>query len=411
MANIFSLYGNIFIDNQKANQSIDDSTKKASSFSKKMDELGKKATNLGRKMTLGLTLPIVGLTTVGVAYNSSMETLTASFKTMTGSAEEAGNIMTRIKEIAKTTPFETQGLAETTQLLMNYGLTADDAINQMRTLGDISQGSAEKMNRIATAYGQMSSAGKVSLQDVKQMIEAGFNPLNEISTTTGESMSSLYDRISKGTISVDEITASMQRSTAEGGKYFGSMSAQSQTTSGKLSTLKDSFNEATGALTVSLIPVLQSGIDLLTKLSDWFGNLNEGQQKTILTVLGFIAAIGPLLSIIGFVIDKLPIIIYLVKSVGMAMTFMASPIGIVIAIIASLVATIMYVWKNWEAFSTGFKYILNGIGNATSSVFKGVVNTIIGAVNTVTRVINGLMQGVLAPFNAIIWGLNQVPRC
>ena len=49
-------------------------------------------------------------------------------------------------------------LAETTQLLMNYGFTADDALDKMQMLGDISQGSAEKMNRIATAYGQMSSA-------------------------------------------------------------------------------------------------------------------------------------------------------------------------------------------------------------------------------------------------------------
>ena len=67
-------------------------------------------------------------------------------------------------------------LAETTQLLMNYGFTADDALDKMQMLGDISQGSAEKMNRIATAYGQMSSAGKVSLEDVKQMNRSRFQP-------------------------------------------------------------------------------------------------------------------------------------------------------------------------------------------------------------------------------------------
>ena len=111
---------------------------------------------------------------------------------------------------------------------MVSGFSADEAMDKMMMLGDISQGSAEKMSRIATAYGQMSSAGKVSLEDVKQMIEAGFNPLQEISESTGESMASLYDRISKGTISVDEITASM-RATYEGGKYFQSMEKQSQT--------------------------------------------------------------------------------------------------------------------------------------------------------------------------------------
>ena len=102
-----------------------------------------------------------------------------------------------LKKVGAATPFELPELADTTQLLMNYGFTADEAMDKMMMLGDISQGSADKMSRIAMAYGQMSSAGKVSLEDVKQMIEAGFNPLQEISESTGESMDSLYDRISK----------------------------------------------------------------------------------------------------------------------------------------------------------------------------------------------------------------------
>jgi len=133
---------------------------------------------------------------------------------MTGSAEKAAEVIDRLKKVGAETPFELSDLADTTQLLMNYGLTADEAMDKMMMLGDISQGSADKMSRIAMAYGQMSSAGKVQLEDVKQMIEAGFNPLQEISESTGESMSSLYDRISKGTISVDEITASMERATS-----------------------------------------------------------------------------------------------------------------------------------------------------------------------------------------------------
>ena len=135
---------------------------------------------------------------------------------------------------------------------MNYGQTADQAVEKMSMLGDIAQGNADKMVRVATAYGQMSSAGKVSLEDVKQMIEAGFNPLQEISQATGESMASLYERISKGTISVDEITDSMKRATSEGGKYYKSMEAQSQTFSGMLATLKDNTSQLLGVATSAL---------------------------------------------------------------------------------------------------------------------------------------------------------------
>lgn len=208
----------------------------------------------------------------GMKYNASIETYQTSFEVMTGSAEKAAEVIDRLKKVGAETPFELPDLADTTQLLMNYGFTADEAMDKMMMLGDISQGSADKMSRIATAYGQMSSAGKVQLEDIKQMIEAGFNPLQEISETTGESMSSLYDRISKGTISVDEITASMQRATAEGGKYYQSMEKQSQTFDGLISTLKDNAQQLLGdvvqpisdSMVNTLLPAAIDAIDQMT---------------------------------------------------------------------------------------------------------------------------------------------------
>ena len=208
----------------------------------------------------------------GVKYNASIETYQTSFEVMTGSAEKAAEVIDRLKKVGAETPFELPDLADTTQLLMNYGLTADEAMDKMMMLGDISQGSADKMQRIATAYGQMSSAGKVQLEDVKQMIEAGFNPLQEISESTGESMQSLYDRISDGTLAVDEITASMQRATSEGGKYYQSMEKQSQTITGMISTLKDNAQQLLGEVVqpitesfgTKLLPAAIDAIDQLT---------------------------------------------------------------------------------------------------------------------------------------------------
>lgn len=208
----------------------------------------------------------------GTKYNASIETYQTSFEVMTGSAEKAAEVIDRLKKVGAETPFELPDLADTTQLLMNYGLTADEAMDKMMMLGDISQGSADKMSRIAMAYGQMSSAGKVQLEDIKQMIEAGFNPLQEISESTGESMSSLYDRISKGTISVDEITASMERATAEGGKYYQSMEKQSQTFDGMISTLKDNAQQLLGdvvqpisdSMVNTLLPAAIDAIDQMT---------------------------------------------------------------------------------------------------------------------------------------------------
>lgn len=241
-----------------------------------------KSSAISGAKVVGTALLAVGTTAVvaGLKYNASIESYQTAFEVMTGSAEKAAEVVANLKKVGAETPFELTDLADTTVLLMNYGLSADDAQAKLMMLGDISQGSAEKMQGIATAYGQMSSAGKVSLEDVKQMIERGFNPLEEISRTTGESMSSLYDRISDGTLSVDEITASMMRSTSEGGRYFQSMDKQSQTMNGKLSTLKDTALQLLGKAVEPLSKklsnlIIPSMISNIEKFSDNWGQTEQ----------------------------------------------------------------------------------------------------------------------------------------
>lgn len=253
----------VTLDDNDAEKRINNLNKEGSKLNSTFSGIGKVGAAAFKGIVAGVTVAgtaVASLIAYGVNYNAQIEQLNTSFEVMTGSAEKAAEITERLKEMGASTPFETKDLAEVTQLLMNYGMEADTAIERMSMLGDISQGSAEKMQRIAMAYGQMSSAGKVSLEDIKQMIEAGFNPLSEISQTTGESMASLYDRISKGTISIDEITASMERSTSEGGKYFRSMEKQSKTLNGQISTLKDNFSSLAGTLANDVSGKLSSSI-------------------------------------------------------------------------------------------------------------------------------------------------------
>ena len=212
-----------------------------------------------------------------VKYNATIEQLQTSFATMTGSAEKANEVVERLRTMGSKTPFEMADLAQVTQMLMQYGFTADDAIEKMSMLGDIAQGNADAMTSIATGYAQMSSAGKVNLQDIRQMINGGFNPLQEISERTGESMASLYDRISKGTMSVDEITESMRYATSEGGKFFQSMEKQSQTLNGQISTLKDNLSSFGGELFRPMTDLMRN--TLLPQANAMLGELQTAYQK------------------------------------------------------------------------------------------------------------------------------------
>ena len=316
----------------------------------------------------------------GVEYNATVEQLQTSFEVMTGSATKATDIVERLKEIGAKTPFEFTGLAETTQLLMNYGFEADDAIDKMQMLGDISQGSAEKMNRIGMAYGQMSSAGKVALEDVKQMIEAGFNPLQEISQTTGESMASLYDRISKGTISVDEITASMERSTSAGGKYFQSMEKQSQTLNGQWSTAKDNFSNLLGSILKPISELLTNTIlpavnNFMSKMQE---KIDNGGLDNFLNILkGILTVIVPLTTAVVVFKSAMAIkgIIDGVKNSFAALNAVmnANPILLIVSLIAALVSGIIYLWNTNEGFRNALTSIWEGIKNIVSTVVDAIV--------------------------------------
>ena len=349
-------------------------------FEKRLNAIEHKTQSFGSSIkrtvaALGLGKIAKDFASAGISFNASIEQYQTSFEVMTGSAEKATQITQQLKQIAANTPFELPQLADTTQLLMNYGFTADDAMEKMQMLGDISQGSADKMTRIATAYGQMSSAGKVSLEDVKQMIEAGFNPLQEISKSTGESMASLYDRISDGSLSVDEITASMERSTSAGGKYFQSMDKQSQTLNGKISTLKDTFNEFAGKAMQGLSDVLSN-----TVIPALTGVLSHSDEimAVLNTLLPVIVAVGSAFAswkIVNFIQD-IPKMIGSVKTaiLGVNAALAANPVGAVIAAISALVAVFLYLWNTSEEFRQFWTDMWNGIVEWFSGIIESIVN-------------------------------------
>lgn len=440
--------------NDDLKESIGDTNDSMTESQTAAESTGSKFAGLAKKVgALAVSYGLLKGATEGIKYNAEMEQYQTSFEVMTGSADKAAETVDKLKKIAANTPFEMPQLAEVTQLLMNYGFTADEALNRMSMLGDIAQGDADKMQRIAAAYGQMSSAGKVSLEDIKQMIEAGFNPLTEISDSTGESMESLYDRISKGTISVDEITASMQRSTSEGGKYFQSMEKQSDTLSGKFSTLKDTVSEKLGGAFKGLTDFLRdhaipAAIELLN---------NFEKYKPVFVILGI--AIGTITAlIIAYNIQQAlataELTLWQAISAGAtvvtnalagAFTFLTSPIGLVIIAIGAVIAIGYLLITHWEevkriagdvwtwietkfrqfdAFLTGvfttdwtqsfgiFGNLLNGFFATVKGVWDSIKSVFSGIIDFVAGIFTGnwerAWQGVVDIFTGI-WGLITAP--
>lgn len=74
------------------------------------------------------------------------------------------------------------------------------------------------------------------------MVNAGFNPLEEIARKTGKSIGELKNEMSKGAITSKMVQDAFISATSAGGKFFGMSSEGAKTLNGQISMLQESFD-------------------------------------------------------------------------------------------------------------------------------------------------------------------------
>lgn len=345
----------------------------------------------------------------GVDYNATMESYLTNFKVMLGSEEAAATKLSEIRKMAASTPFSLDDLTSGTQTLLQFGIAADDTTGVLQRLGDISLGNAEKLQTLTRAYGKMSSAQKVTLENVNMMIDAGFNPLNQICDATGESMSDLYKRISDGKVSFSELEAAVEAATSQGGQFYNGMLEASQTFSGRMSTLKDNVSALTGELTSGLFAALG---ELVVKLNEVVVSFLDSDEKmaqlkeTIGIATAVVAAAGTaFLTYKGYVAAATAIEVIhtaattamtaahtaaeagatglAVAQAGLNAVLKANPIGLVVSLLAALAAGFVTAYKTSETFR-----------NAVNSAFASVKKIAQNAIGTVVDWINDLVAKI-----------------
>lgn len=345
----------------------------------------------------------------GVDYNATMESYLTNFKVMLGSEEAAATKLSEIRKMAASTPFSLDDLTSGTQTLLQFGIAADDTTGVLQRLGDISLGNAEKLQTLTRAYGKMSSAQKVTLENVNMMIDAGFNPLNQICDATGESMSDLYKRISDGKVSFSELEAAVEAATSQGGQFYNGMLEASQTFSGRMSTLKDNVSALTGELTSGLFAALGELVVKLNEVAVSFLDSDEKMarlKETIGIATAVVAAAGTaFLTYKGYLAATTAVEVIhtaattamtaahkaaeagatglAVAQAGLNAVLKANPIGLVVAALAALAAGLVTAYKTSETFR-----------NAVNSAFASVKKIAQNAIGTVVDWINELVAKI-----------------
>lgn len=202
-----------------------------------------------------------------ISVRQSIEQSEAALTSFLGSKEKADQMMESFKQMAATTPIDLETLSSSTQTMLGFGVSAETAGKMMHVLGDISGGNTQKFQSLSLAFSQMSSAGRLMGQDLLQMINAGFNPLTEMSRQTGKSIAELKEEMSKGAISSQQVTEAFISATEEGGRFHGMLKAQSQGLAGSFAKLKGAMNGMYNELGKESEGAIKGAVDLAASLA------------------------------------------------------------------------------------------------------------------------------------------------
>lgn len=382
----------------KIKVNLDDApaSKGLNNLSSKADKLSKSFASAGKKLTVGLTLPIVGFGVAAVKSAMELEATEAKYNTVfEGMTDDADAFIKKFQELTPATTAGARSMASGIQdLLVPMGFAREEAT---KMTGDTMNlvGALTNFNSATHSAEDVSRAFQSALTGEMQSLK-GLGIQIDAATLTQRAMEM------SGKANADEITkqdkamALMALSYEQSGDALAAYNEESLDTKTKLDLATKGFQDQMAVLGEQLIPIVIDLVGWITKLTSWFAGLDEGQQKTILTILGIIAAVGPMLLIFS----KL---ILLIKGIAMAFTFLAA--NPIVLIIAAIIAIVILLIKNFDKI----KPVLEAIGRVFKKIFQGVANFFIGVLNTMIKGLNAFIALQLLPFNLLIKALNKIP--
>ncbi len=293
-----------------------------------------------------------------------------------------------------------EGTMDAAKGLLMGGVGADEVTPMLERIGNVAAGDAGKLTQLAGAFGQLRQEGKLTESTLSALTSGGFKPLELMHRATGESMAHLETRLAKGTITFGEVEAALAKATDKGGQFNGVLDRLNSGPIGALERMKNSFSDAAGVLGDRLMPIadvvfngMADGIDgtvnLMRELVKW-GRENEGVLTTLAVAVtagagawglyqaGLRAAwLWQMKDLVATSLLTTAKGAQTVMTGGLTAAWMglnaamtANPIGVVMVLVAGLVAGVMVAWNKFE----GFRKVVFGLWETTKQVFTSIGN-------------------------------------
>lgn len=348
--------------------------------------------------------PIVALTAgIGVVSRMGMvaEKTATSFNVLVGSEEKAAKMLGELNKYADNTLWDRSTTQEAAKTMLGFGVSTETVVDDLKMLGDVAMGDKNKIQQLALVFGQISAAGKLQGQDLLQLINAGYNPLLDISALTGKSVAQLKDEMSKGLVTFDMVRAAFQRATGAGGKFANMTERIAETSYGAFEQMKgklvSTLLELYNVIQPLVIPVLNAlgkALDALGKMAQWVQK-NMSWLAPVLTTLTI--GLGAYVAVTQAASVASAAFAAVLKIVNVVMAL--NPIGLIVAGIAALVAAIVICWNKFAGFRAVIMTVwdtVKGFGDVLKQYVLDRITGIIDGIGNLGRAIGKLFKGDFA---------------
>lgn len=343
---------------------------------------------------------VVGVgATLGKTIKSGMEQemRDTSFEVLFGGVDNAKRMIDDISGYAAKSPYGKAGLSEATQMMAGFGVAQEKIMPNLKAIGDIAMGDSQKLQSLTLAFSQMSSTGKLTGQDLLQMINAGFNPLEQMARTTGKSIGQLKNDMAKGLITSEMVTKAFHDATGEGGMFYGMIDKISNTASGQWATAMDNISERLLRFYQKILqPIILPGLRMFNKfMEDPISTIGRLADRITTdfpiistAVVALTASFAAYKLVIGVITLKTKI--WAAAQLVLNTIMSLNPVGLVIAGVVALISLITFLivkiggWgEAWEHTVDGARLTWLAYVEYVKTSFNTVVDSLMIGINKI----------------------------
>lgn len=220
-----------------------------------------------------------------------------ALKSILGDAGRAETIFGKIRDLAVESPYTFKDLTGYTKQLAAFSIPYEELYDTTNRLADISSGLGVDMGRLILAYGQVRSAAFLRGQEVRQFTEAGIPLLDELakkfSMLEGRvvSVGEVFDKISRREVPFQMVKDVLWDMTNAGGKFYNMQAVLTESLSGKLDKLKDSYEIMLADIAQANNGIIGGSLDMLAGLTGHWKELAGAIGELIVIYGSYKAAI------------------------------------------------------------------------------------------------------------------------